>query len=189
MKVEPTERESRPTVAQSEETTYRQGLCRKWTSRYGQRRNGLSRLSGIGSAGVLVIGIPGVAASVYWAHIVPYQTASVVIGAMVIGLVACQTLNRHFLVLEKQAFIQIEQLLEGNPATHKKLVSPFYLLAKMATKPRVDAKRAWVEQRMNAFLSRRAQKERQADIFERQSLRLGSIHGSTEVGRTLEYGG
>ena len=186
MKDESVEQVAQTNAAQEEEAVYRQGLSRKWALRYGQRSDGLSRLSGIGGACILLAGVAGLAVSVRSAHSAPSQTVGVLIGAMVLGLIVAQALNGYFLKLEKRAFAQVEQELDRTAPPSASLGSPLYLLAKPLAKPRVKAKRAWVEHRMSLFLSRRTARERQAEIFENQSIKLGSIHGSTDGRRKVE---
>ncbi len=164
-----------------EEAIYRQGLSRNWALRYGQRPDSLSRLSAIADGIVLAIGAGALA--LYWIRFAPQQV-SVVIGVAIVGLIASHAMNRYFLKLEKLAFVDLDA---GSVTRHPSHASPFYALAKMATRPRVRAKNAWVEKRTETFLRRRAIKRRQAEIFEKQAVKLGSIHGTAEPASSFSY--
>jgi hypothetical protein len=156
-------------AALEEETTYRQGLCRNWTLRYGQKPDSLSRLTAFSDGVVLVT-----AAAAFGLH-----ALGAAIGIGVLGLIASHAMNRSFLKVEKAAFADLERELNGGTFVRNPVqASPFYTLAKIAVKPRVRAKNAWVEKRMELFLTRRAHKQRQAEIFEKQTIKLGSIHGT-----------
>jgi multisubunit Na+/H+ antiporter MnhF subunit len=181
MQPEPIEQATKSNAATEEAALYRQGLCRNWTLRYGQRPDSLSRLSGLGDAGALLCG--AIALALYWTRSASLQTLTIVIGAAIVGLVASHAMNRYFLKLEKLAFLDVEKESAGAIARHPASASPFYALAKLAMKPRVRAKVAWVERRMENFLARRAHKERQAEIFEKHSIKLGSIHGTADAER------
>jgi hypothetical protein len=163
-----------------EEAIYRQGLSRNWMLRYGQRPDSLSRLSALADACVLVAAAGALALCLV--RSMP-RMLDVAIGIVVFGLIVSHAMNRYFVKLEKRAFVDIEQDSAGSATRHPSHVSPFYSLAKMATKPRVRAKHAWVEKRTKAFLRRRAIKQRQAEIFQKQGIKLGSIHGTAGVGR------
>jgi hypothetical protein len=188
MELETVEQAERPNAADEQEATYRQGLSRNWTLRFGGRADSLSRMSGIGDASALLLGALGLAATFCWPHLVPRQTLGVAIGVVVVGFIIFHSMNRSFKKLERSAFAEIEAELAGPPVKRAASNSPLYPLAKIVMKPRVRAKQAWVDQRMALFLSRREQKERQADIFEKQSLKLGSIHGTTGEARHVEHG-
>jgi hypothetical protein len=152
-----------------EEATYRQGLSKNWTLRYGARRDSLSRLSAYADGLVVVA-----AAAAFGFH-----ALGAAIGIAVLGFIASHAMNRAFLKVEKAAFADLERELAGDKFVRNPLQgSPFYALAKIAMKPRVRVKNAWIEKRMDLFLARRAQKQRQAEIFEKQSIKLGSIHGT-----------
>ena len=157
-----------------EEATYREGLSRNWMLRHGQRPDSLSRLCAIADAAVLFA-----AAGALGLHLV-----AAAIGIAILGLIFSHTANRYFLKVEKLAFADIEREIAGvKGARHSSHVSPLYPLAKIVMKPRARAKQVWVERRTELFLARRAQKRRQADIFEKQTIKLGSIHGTADAAR------
>jgi len=180
--------DSRPDKALQDDAFFRQGLARNWGLRYGRRTGSLSRLSSITDGAALLLGGALIAASLYWPAHFPHQTAIVVLVAAAIVLVASHGLNRTFRSLESRAFLEIEHELAGERTIRASSTSLLFLLAKLAIAPRVRAKHAWVEKRMQQFVSRRAVKERQAEIFEKNCVKLGSIHGSTRDERTFERG-
>jgi hypothetical protein len=154
---------------EEEEATYRQGLSKNWTLRYGQRPDGLSRLCAF-SDGIVLLA----AAAALGLHAPGFAA-----GIAVLGFIASHAMNGSFRKLEKVAFADLERESTGAKAVRNPLQSsPLFALAKIAAKPRVRAKNAWVEKRMELFLARRAHKQRQAEIFEKQTIRLGSIHGT-----------
>jgi hypothetical protein len=169
------------TAALEEEATYRKGLARNWTLRYGQRPDSLSRLSTIADGCAYITGAGWIA--LYWSRSVPHQTLGIVIGAALAGLILSHAMNRYFLKLEKLAFVDVEQRAVGKVTRHAAQASPFYPLAKIVMKPRARAKHAWVEKRTELFLARRAGKQLQAEIFEKQIVKIGSIHGTLDTAR------
>ncbi|HTA38785.1 MAG TPA: hypothetical protein VK760_06905 [Candidatus Acidoferrales bacterium] len=166
-------------AAPEEEAIYRHGLCRNWALRYGQRPDSLSRLSAFTDGAVLLA-----AAAAAGLH-----AFGPAIGIAVLGLIASHAMNRSFLKVERGAFADVEREATGGAfVRNRSQASPFYALAKVAVKPRVRAKNAWVEKRMELFLSRRAHKQRQAEIFEKQTIKLGSIHGTLDARRAETLG-
>ncbi|HTX59403.1 MAG TPA: hypothetical protein VMH02_06945 [Verrucomicrobiae bacterium] len=180
----------RGSAAQAEEELYRAGLETKWHRRYGQRRDGLSRLSAYGSGIALLLGAAFAAAAVRWPSAFASGTVIAVLGAALSAVIFFQFANRGFAELERRAFRDLEGKRE-EPRPRKERASalaPFYPLAKLAVRRRVAFKNAWVGKRMDDFLARRAERERQADLFESSRVKLGSIHGKTGKGeRTNLY--
>jgi hypothetical protein len=178
MKIESMEQATEERVAHEEEATYRQGLCKNWMLRHGQRPDGLSRLSTAADVAVLLVAAGSVA----------LHATGVAIGLVILGLVASHAMNRSFRRLEKLAFADLECEAAGGAFKRQAAQSsPFYTLAKLATKSRVRAKQAWVEQRMELFLKRRARKNQDAEILGNQVLRLGSIRGTADADRGGEF--
>jgi hypothetical protein len=177
------ESELKRVAAQEAETLYFGMLSRKWDSLH--RRSGISVLSSYGTLATLAFGGLAIAAAAAWPHAVPPQTIPAAVAGALFGLILFQGCNGYFAALERHAFDEIARCVDPRLAApaparkgRKPGGSPFYPFAKLAAKPRVRAKEAWVEKRMRDFLARRELNERQAEIFEKQRVKLGSIHGA-----------
>jgi hypothetical protein len=178
MKIESMEQPTEERIAHEQEATYRQGLCRNWMLRHGQRPDSLSRLSTTSDVAVLLAAAGAVA----------LHATGLAIGLAVLGLIASHAMNRSFRSLEKLAFADLEREAAGETfKRHASQRSPFYALAKVAMKSRVRAKQAWVDKRMELFLKRRAHKNQDAEILGNQVLRLGSIRASADADRNGEF--
>lgn len=182
MNGEPVNQGSGPDKAHDDEAFFRQGLSRHWARRFGPRPDGLSRLSGIGDAGILLIAACGLAAAFYRPASLPPHAVAAIAGAAVTGLILSHALNRSFRALERRAFAELENELAGKRSTRSTSSSPFLLLAKFAIGPRVRAKHAWIEQRMKPFYARRAANEPGANAFGFHN--LPSIHGTVDDARS-----